>query len=127
MIKGAHSTVITKEKGFVNLTGNPGMATAGSGDVLSGIITGLLATGYPPIQAAQLGVYIHGRAGDLRVGETGVEALTASEILLGIGLAFRELSGESPKAKSSENAPSQPEESSDKGDGKSEESSEKGA
>lgn len=86
--------VLGKEKAYVNLSGNPGMATAGSGDVLSGMITGLRATGYPPLQAALLGVYLHGRAGDLRVGETGEEAFTASDILSGIGMAFRELSGQ---------------------------------
>mgnify|MGYP001949627611 CR=1 FL=1 len=96
LIKGAHTMVFWKEKGYINLTGNPGMATGGSGDVLSGMITGLRATGYPPLQAALLGVYLHGRAGDLSVGETGVEALTASDILSGIGMAFRELSGQLP-------------------------------
>jgi hypothetical protein len=60
------------------------------------MITGILATGYPPLQAALLGVYLHGRAGDLRVGETGEEAFTASDILSGIGMAFRELSGQLP-------------------------------
>lgn len=96
LIKGAHTVVLGKEKGYINLSGNPGMATAGSGDVLSGMITGLRATGYPPFQAALLGVYLHGRAGDLRVGETGEEAFTASDILSGIGMAFRELSGQLP-------------------------------
>ncbi|MGB5508993.1 NAD(P)H-hydrate dehydratase [Robiginitalea sp.] len=96
LIKGAHTMILRKEKGYINLTGNPGMATGGSGDVLSGMITGLRATGYPPLQAALLGVYLHGRAGDLSVGETGVEALTASDILSRIGMAFRELSGQLP-------------------------------
>ena len=96
LIKGAHTVVLGKEKAYINLSGNPGMATAGSGDVLSGMITGLRATGYPPLQAALLGVYLHGRAGDLRVGETGEEAFTASDILSGIGMAFRELSGQLP-------------------------------
>lgn len=94
LIKGAHTVVLHSGKGEINSTGNPGMATAGSGDVLSGIITGLLASGYPPIQAARLGVYLHGRAGDIMAKETGYEALTASAILSGIGGAFKELSGE---------------------------------
>jgi hydroxyethylthiazole kinase-like uncharacterized protein yjeF len=94
LIKGAHTVVLYQDRGYINLTGNPGMATAGSGDVLSGMITGLLACGYPPIQAALLGVHLHGRAGDLIASETGFEALTASGILSGIGRAFRELSGE---------------------------------
>lgn len=110
LIKGAHTLVLSKGVGYINLTGNPGMATAGSGDVLSGIITGLLAMGYPPIQAAQLGVYLHGRAGDIKVKDTGFESLTASQILLGIGAAFRELSGEIPQAKTQEKPPENPEE-----------------
>lgn len=113
LIKGAHTTVLHKGVGYINLTGNPGMATAGSGDVLSGIITGLLATGYPPIQAAQLGVYLHGRAGDLQVRQTGVEALTASDILSGLGAAFREFSGEVPQSKNSEAPPENTEEGRD--------------
>jgi hydroxyethylthiazole kinase-like uncharacterized protein yjeF len=109
VIKGAHTLVLHKGMGYFNDTGNPGMATAGSGDVLSGMITGLLATGYPPIQAAQLGVFLHGRAGDLQVTETGAEALTASDILFGIGFAFRELSGEILQDQTPEKAPQNPE------------------
>ena len=69
------------------------MATAGSGDVLSGMITGLMAQGYPSLQAALMGVFLHGRAGDLMAAQTGYEALTATAILSGISRAFRELSG----------------------------------
>ena len=77
----------------MNTTGNPGMATAGSGDVLSGMVTGLLAQGYEPLQAALLGVYLHGRAGDLGASHTGYEALTATEIIASISQAFLEISG----------------------------------
>ena len=91
LIKGAHTIVFYEGRGFVNASGNPGMATAGSGDVLSGMITGLLAQGYGPLQAALLGVYLHGRAGDLMLPRTGFEALTASGIIEGIGPAFQEL------------------------------------
>jgi len=91
LIKGAHTVVFFQGRGYVNDSGNPGMATAGSGDVLSGMITGLLAQGYGPLQAALLGVYLHGRAGDLMLARTGFEALTASGIIEGIGPAFREL------------------------------------
>lgn len=91
LIKGAHTLVIHKEKGYINTSGNPGMATGGSGDVLSGMITGLLAQGYGPLEAALLGVYLHGRAGDLIASDMGYEALTASGILSGISLAYREL------------------------------------
>jgi hydroxyethylthiazole kinase-like uncharacterized protein yjeF len=93
LIKGAHTIVFFQGRGYVNDSGNPGMATAGSGDVLSGVITGLLAQGYDPLQAALLGVYLHGRAGDLMLPRTGFEALTATGIIEGIGPAFRELAG----------------------------------
>ncbi|MCO5723777.1 NAD(P)H-hydrate dehydratase [Robiginitalea marina] len=93
VVKGAHTMVFAQGKGYVNTTGNPGMATAGSGDVLSGMITGLLAQGYEPLQAALLGVYLHGRAGDLGASRTGYEALTATEIISSISQAFLELSG----------------------------------
>lgn len=91
LIKGAHTIVFYEGKGYVNSTGNPGMATAGSGDVLAGVITGLLAQGYPPPEAALLGVYLHGRAGDLKVRHSGFEGLTASGIIEAIGPAFRQL------------------------------------
>jgi len=91
VIKGAHTITIYGEIGYVNTTGNPGMATAGSGDVLLGIITGLISQGYPPIQAAIFGVYLHGRAGDLGLEENGYQALTASVIIENIGAAFIDL------------------------------------
>jgi hydroxyethylthiazole kinase-like uncharacterized protein yjeF len=91
VIKGAHTLVIHGGKTFVNSSGNPGMATAGSGDVLSGMVTGLLAQGYPPPEAALMGVYLHGRAGDLMAAKTGYESLTAAGLLSGIAGAFREL------------------------------------
>jgi NAD(P)H-hydrate epimerase len=64
------------------------MATAGSGDVLTGIITGLLAQGYTPIEAAMLGCYLHGLAGDLAVKEGSMEALLAGDLVLFLGKAF---------------------------------------
>ncbi len=109
VVKGAHTMVLSQDKGYINTSGNPGMATAGSGDVLSGMITGLLASGYPPEQAALLGVYLHGRAGDLTASETGFEALTASGILAGIGNAFRELSGERSRKPAGHPSPENPE------------------
>jgi hydroxyethylthiazole kinase-like uncharacterized protein yjeF len=66
---------------FWNTTGNPGMATGGSGDVLTGIITGLLAQGYTPQNAAILGVYFHGKAGDLAAKQVGENQVIASDIL----------------------------------------------
>jgi hydroxyethylthiazole kinase-like uncharacterized protein yjeF len=95
VLKGAY-TAITTPKGncFFNTTGNPGMATAGSGDVLTGIITGLAAQRYPPLEACLLGVYLHGLAGDLAMKETGQEALLAGDIINFIGNAFQSLHGE---------------------------------
>ena len=64
------------------------MATAGSGDVLAGMIGGLLSQGYQPIQAALMAVYLHGLSADLGVQKLGYEALTAGDIVSGIGSAF---------------------------------------
>ncbi len=91
VIKGAHTITIYKGKGYVNTTGNPGMATAGSGDVLTGMITGLMAQGYSSLNAAIFGVYLHGLAGDLGVSSKGYEALKASTIVENIGNAYLEL------------------------------------
>ena len=89
IVKGAHTTVaIPNGTVFFNTTGNPGMATAGSGDVLTGIILSLLAQRYSPEEAAVLGVYLHGLAGDLAADEIGQEALIASDITEHLGKAF---------------------------------------
>lgn len=74
-----------------NSTGNSGMATAGSGDVLTGIITGLLARGYKQKEACILGMYIHGLAGDLAVKELGEESLISSDIIKYMPKAFKKL------------------------------------
>jgi len=92
VLKGANTaTCFPDGKIYFNSTGNPGMATAGSGDVLTGIITGLLAQAYSPGIAAVLGVYIHGLAGDLAAKKTGLEALLANDIVENMGKAFRKL------------------------------------
>lgn len=80
-------TVISTPKGetYINLSGNDGLATAGSGDVLTGILLGLLAQGYPPEQAASLGVYLHGAAGDRAADKSGKAALLASDIIQSAG------------------------------------------
>ncbi|SNY99492.1 NAD(P)H-hydrate dehydratase [Flagellimonas pacifica] len=91
VIKGAHTITVYKDKGYVNTTGNPGMATAGSGDVLTGMITGLMAQGYSSLNAAIFGVYLHGMAGDIGASTSGYEALKASGIVENIGKAYLEL------------------------------------
>lgn len=91
VIKGAHTITLHKGKGYVNTSGNPGMATAGSGDVLTGVITGLIAQGYSPVVASVFGVYLHGSAGDLAVEKLGYQSLSATSIVETIGGAFLEL------------------------------------
>ncbi|HOI31427.1 MAG: NAD(P)H-hydrate dehydratase [Bacteroidales bacterium] len=82
ILKGAFTCVSLPDgKCFFNPTGNPGMATAGSGDVLTGIISGLLAQGYSPAKASLLGVYLHGLAGDLAAEQLGMESMLASDII----------------------------------------------
>lgn len=89
VLKGAFTSICSPAgQTFFNMSGNPGMATAGSGDVLTGVILGLLAQGYHPTQASVLGVFLHGLAGDLQVRENGMEALIASDIVKGLGAAF---------------------------------------
>lgn len=91
VIKGAHSITVYDERLYINNTGNPGMATAGSGDVLTGILTGLLAQGYDPLSATIFGVYLHGKAGDIALQDYGYQALTASDIIETIGDAYLDL------------------------------------
>jgi len=91
VIKGAHTITVYKENGYVNTTGNPGMATAGCGDVLTGVITGLIAQGYEPLHAAIFGVYLHGKSADLQIEKTGYQALIASDVAEGLGAAFLDL------------------------------------
>ncbi|MBN2173723.1 MAG: NAD(P)H-hydrate dehydratase, partial [Bacteroidales bacterium] len=92
VLKGAH-TAITCPDGscYFNSTGNPGMATGGSGDVLTGILLGLMAQGYSSKDACILGVYLHGKAGDLAVEKWGAEALIAGNITHCLGKAFSSL------------------------------------
>ncbi len=89
VLKGAHTSIANVDGTvWFNSTGNPGMATAGSGDVLTGIITSLLAQGYNPFDAARLGVYLHGSAGDIASSELGEHSLIASDITERISSAF---------------------------------------
>lgn len=92
VLKGAFTTIAMPDGSiYFNSTGNPGMATAGSGDVLTGILLGLLCQGYSPGSAAILGVYLHGLAGDLAARDLGQESMVASDIIEHIGEAYRTL------------------------------------
>ncbi len=89
VLKGANTSVSTPDgKVFFNSTGNPGMAKGGSGDVLTGIITALLAQGYIPEHAAILGAFIHGRAGDIAASALGQTGITARDIIQFLPEAF---------------------------------------
>ena len=82
VIKGKWSTIVTpKGDFFINPTGNPGMATAGSGDVLTGILLSLLSQGYTQEEAVKLGVYAHGLAGDIAANDKGEIGMTATDII----------------------------------------------
>jgi NAD(P)H-hydrate epimerase len=92
VLKGHHTFIACPNgKGYFNNTGNAGMATAGSGDVLTGMITGLLAQDYSSAQASILAVYLHGLAGDIAANEFSQEAMIASDIIDNIGKAFKQL------------------------------------
>ena len=90
ILKGAHTSIVTqKRKMFFNTTGNSGMATAGSGDILCGIILSLLAQGYNAVDAACLSVFIHGKSGDLSLKKNSKESLIASDIINHLGEVFK--------------------------------------
>lgn len=92
VLKDAY-TAICNEEGltYFNITGNSGMATGGSGDVLTGIIAGLVSQKYDPFHAAILGCYVHGTAGDIALKHESVESLIASNIIENIGNAFNKI------------------------------------
>ncbi|MFH1227727.1 MAG: NAD(P)H-hydrate dehydratase [Planctomycetota bacterium] len=90
-LKGYQTIVTDGKRIYVNNTGNPGMATAGSGDVLTGIIAGLLGQKMPDFQATQLGVYLHGKAGDLAAKNLGQHSLIASDLLKYLPRAMRSI------------------------------------
>ncbi len=88
VLKGAGTVVSDGEKVYINKTGNPGMATAGSGDVLTGVITALLGQGLSDFDAAVLGVYIHGLAGDIAAEKFGQVSLMTTDIIDFLSDAF---------------------------------------
>ncbi len=92
VLKGAFTSIADAQGNiYFNSTGNPGMATGGSGDVLTGILTGLLAQGYATRDAAILGVYLHGLAGDLAAHEVGMHSLIASDLIQYLPAAFKRI------------------------------------
>lgn len=95
VLKGHHTAICTPEgQVWFNATGNPGMATAGSGDVLTGIITSLLAQGHTPLHAAMLGVSLHGLSGDIAASNLGQISLIASDLIDHLPRAFGRLAAE---------------------------------
>jgi NAD(P)H-hydrate epimerase len=98
VLKG-HGTIVTDgQRVYQNQTGNPGMATGGTGDVLTGLIAALLGQGLDPFAAAQLGVYLHGLAGDLAAKELGQVSIIATDLLAFLPKAFCQYCGVEPRS-----------------------------
>lgn len=91
VIKGAHTITVFENKMYINSTGNPGLSTGGTGDVLTGIITGLICQGYEPLTASLFGVYLHGKSADIAVEDYGYQSLTASHVIEYLGKAYLDL------------------------------------
>jgi NAD(P)H-hydrate repair Nnr-like enzyme with NAD(P)H-hydrate dehydratase domain len=91
VMKGAPTLIIDSETIYENITGNAALATAGTGDVLTGMITSLLAQSYESIDAAIMGVYLHGLTADIALSKTGYQAFIASDVISNIGNAYLSL------------------------------------
>ena len=92
VLKGMHTSIsFPNGTCYFNSSGNAGMATGGCGDVLTGIITGLIAQGYPGGQACILGVYLHGLAGDIACDKLGMESMISGDIVTCLGDAFQQV------------------------------------
>jgi NAD(P)H-hydrate epimerase len=91
VLKGRYTLIAGKGKGWFNTTGNAGLAKGGSGDILTGIITALLAQKYEPINAALFGVYLHGLAADITLEKQSEESMLASDVIENLGIAFNNL------------------------------------
>lgn len=100
ILKGAYTAIVTPDKKvFFNSTGNPGMATGGSGDVLTGIIISLLAQQYSPLESALLGVFLHGLAGDFAAKSKSLYSLLPSDIIAYLGKAYMSLEKDQKKVR----------------------------
>jgi NAD(P)H-hydrate epimerase len=91
VLKDHETLIIENGDAWISNTGNAGLAKGGSGDILSGMITALLAQGYAPFIAAKIGVYLHGVAADIAIKEQSLESLLASDVIEKIGAAFKSL------------------------------------
>jgi hydroxyethylthiazole kinase-like uncharacterized protein yjeF len=91
VIKGANTMTVFGDKMYINTTGNPGLATAGSGDVLTGTIAGLISQGYEPLSATVFGIYLHGKSADIAVEYHGYQSLMASHVIEYMGKAYLDL------------------------------------
>lgn len=97
VLKGHYTMTVRPDgKVYINSSGNAGMATAGSGDVLTGVIAALIAQGYEPDQSVYMGVYIHGHAGDIAAARVGEHGLIASDIADAIGPAIKSINTRMP-------------------------------
>ncbi len=90
VLKGPHTLVTDGKDSFKNTNGNAGLAKGGSGDALTGIITALMAQAYTPMNAAVLGVYLHGMAADIAIKEQSMESLLATDLIENLGKVFRQ-------------------------------------
>lgn len=88
VLKGPQTAIVNGKDVVLNTTGNAGLAKGGSGDALTGIITSFMAQGYDPAIAAQLGVYLHGLAADLTLGQQSVESMLITDVIENLGKAF---------------------------------------
>ncbi len=107
VIKGANTITVYEDKLYINTTGNPGLATAGSGDVLTGIITGLISQGYNALSATIFGVYLHGKSADIAVEDFGYQSLIASYVIDYLGEAYIDLFKLPDTPQEDEEAPNQ--------------------
>lgn len=98
VLKGSRTLVTDGRRVYRNATGNPGMATGGSGDVLTGLVAALVCQGLEPFEAAQLGVYLHGLAGDWAAAEVGQVSLIATDLIRCLSHAFLSYQRESADA-----------------------------